>query len=173
MKKLVFLFVSLFVVVVATENVSAQNEATATAQTSATIITPISLVKNVDLTFGNIVRSSTAGKVEITPSGDRSFSGGASAFGTSDGNPAAAQFAVSGEIGALYSVQLPNEDVTLTLDGGGATMIIEHGSFKHNAGDSPNIEEGESFNVGATLSVKDNQTVGAYSGSFSVTIVYN
>src|SRR5579872_3789960 len=51
-------------------------QATATASASANIITPISIVKNIDMNFGNVaVSGSIAGTVVLAPAGTRTTGG--------------------------------------------------------------------------------------------------
>src|SRR5664279_2048990 len=92
MKKLIALFAAI-VLVSGFTTVSAQ--VTATAIGSATIITPISIAKNVDMNFGNIAVSATAGSVVLTPAGTRSIIGGVTLPAVA-GTVTAAQFTVSG-----------------------------------------------------------------------------
>jgi len=57
--------------------VSANAQATATATASATIVTPITINKDVDLNFGNVAVSAiTGGTVVMAPAGTRTATSG-------------------------------------------------------------------------------------------------
>src|SRR5579871_264943 len=82
-------------------------QATATASASANIITPISIVKTVDMNFGNVaVSGSTAGTVVLVPAGTRSATGGVTLPATT-GTVSAASFTVSGQASYTYAITLP------------------------------------------------------------------
>ena len=172
MKKLVILFASLFVLVIAAENVNAQNTATGIAQSSATIIAPISINKDVDLSFGDIVRSSAAGTVAITTEGNRIFTGGVSAFGSNDGNPTPALFIVSGEDKATYSITIVN--TSITVSNGDHTMTVNNITTSPTS--SGKLTDGtQEIKVGATLNVSGNQAPGLYKNDddLKITVAYN
>lgn len=172
MKKLVFLFASLFITVIAVQNVNAQTNATASAQTSANIITPIAIQKTVDLVFGNIVPTANPGTVVIPTDGERSFTGGAFAFANGSGSPTAAEFNVTGEEDATYSIAITN--LSFDVTNGSETMTV------NNIVTTPTptgvLTEGtQTIKVGATLNVKANQAPGLYENenSLEITVAYN
>ena len=115
MKKLTILIALLLVV--SSANVFAQ----ATANASATIITPISISKNTDMNFGNIVASAAPGTVVLTPAGARSITGGTFLPATT-GTVAAASFTVTGANSFTYAITLPASVVV--SDGGTNTMTV-------------------------------------------------
>ncbi len=172
MKKLVYLFVSLFLVVVAAENVNAQaNSATVlAASTSANIIATITLANTTPLAFGNII-AGTGGTVVISPDGGRTSTDGVTLQNAVPGT--AAVFGVTGLDGAAYSITLPAANVILTHTDGSTTMTIDKDTFTHSVDGTPTIGTNNSFNVGATLTVASAQTAGAYNGTYSVTVTYN
>jgi spore coat protein U-like protein len=168
MKKLVFLFACLFFMGIAVESVKAQNTATANANAAATIVTPIKITKTVDLNFGAIVPSSTAGTVVVGY--DNSRTGSGVTLISQLGTHSAASFTVTGEANASFYVSLPTEEA-LTISGGGSeTMTVS--SFFHNATGTLDGTGAENFNVGATLAVAANQVPGLYNGTFNVTVTY-
>ena len=85
-------------------------QATATAAASATIITPITIAKTVDMNFGNVaVSASTAGTVVMSPAGVRSTGGaGGVTLPATSGTVAAASFTVSGQANYTYAITLPS-----------------------------------------------------------------
>src|SRR5580704_16443050 len=100
-------------------------QATATATASATIITPISIAKNVDMNFGNIaVSASTGGTVILATAGTRTTGGSGVTLPSTTGTVAAADFTVSGQASYTYAITLPT---SATLSSGSNTMSV--GSF--------------------------------------------
>lgn len=138
----------------------------ASVQTSitATILTPISISKQADLAFGEVYPDGTlAGTVTVDFTGGRTFSGGAAA-GTASG--AAGSFTVSGETGSTYVLTIP---ATVNLTGPGTDMTV---SLNDNASGDLSLGS-DTFQIGGVLNVGANQTSGAYSASFTVTVNYN
>ena len=175
MKKLGILLASIFVMMLATQRVNAEDPATATASAdvTATIVQAISIDKITDLKFGKIVASSTAGKVAIETNGEKSIIEGGVALFDQESDEQAASFKTIGSPGAAYYLVLPeDESVELTGPPESDPMTIE--GFEHSATGILDAATGEeTFNVGATLKVGANQAPGQYKGTFSVTAVYN
>lgn len=173
MKNLITIFAGLFLMTIAVENANAQQEASASAQTSAYIVTPIAITKNVDLVFGNIVPTAASGTVVISTEGERSFTGGALSFANSSGEPKAAEFTVAGEIDATYSIALTHasfvvknaNDVEMTVNN-----IITTPTTTGNLNDGTQL-----IKVGATLNVNANQAPGLYTSTdaLEITVAYN
>jgi hypothetical protein len=169
MKKFVFLFACLFLMGIAAESVQAQNSATATANAAATIVTPITIVKTVDLNFGAIVPSNQAGTVIVGNDNSISGTGGVTLI-SQLGTHSAAAFTVNGEAEALYYVTVPASNVTLTKTSSSETMTVS--TFYHSATGTLDETGEEAFNVGATLTVAASQPAGLYEGTFDVTVSY-
>lgn len=151
------------------------NQATATA--TATIVTPITLSREGNLSFGNIVPPiSGTGYVTVQPSGPPIYtdvSGSPSPTATADVTPAI--FTVSGTPGAAYNILLPASAITLSAPNG-ATMTVDDfvSSPDETAGGTLDDQDGEDeLRVGATLEIGANQAAGTYTGSFSVTVNYD
>jgi hypothetical protein len=145
--------------------------ATATAAVTANIITPISIAKGADMTFGNIVANSSGGTVVIATDGTRSATG--LSLPTVAGTVAAAEFTVTGQDGLTYDLTLPTTyDITTGSAGANETMTLS--AFLSNATNT--LTGGtETFKVGATLTVAANQVSGIYTNAagFSVSVNYN
>jgi hypothetical protein len=174
MKKLAILFAGMFIMTIAVQNVNAQDDATGIAESNATIITPISIIKNVDLAFGNIVASGTDGTVVIGTDNSRNFTGGATAFANSTGDPLAAKFTVLGAVNATYSIVLTNTEFDLTRDGGTETMEVN--TFVTSPDATGTLTGGtQEIFVGATLEVGANQEPGFYENTsdLEITVAYN
>ena len=145
-----------------------QNSATTSASAKANIITQISILKTVDLNFGDVVPSAAAGTVVVDPTGART-----STLGVSLGNAtgvAAAAFTVGGAPSATYTISLPTTPVT--INSGANSMTVTN--FTSNPSGTGTLSAGtQTLNVGGTLNVGINQATGAYAGPFNVTVSYN
>lgn len=122
------------------------------------------------LSFGSFVASG-GGAVTISTSGARSASGGVLLIPSSAG--AAAQFTVSGDANATYTIQLPANDFVKLSGPGGDMLINDFVSSPSGAGGQLSAGGSQTLLVGATLNVASGQVPGEYSGSFSVTVDYN
>ena len=168
MKKLYFLTL---VALGFSANSFAQSFVTATS--TATIITPISIAKNLDMNFGNIAVNPT------TPGGTVILSASASPVRTPTvgltlpavtGLVQAASFTVTGEGSSVYTITLPN---SISLTGPGAAMAITPNCSVSTLTSAALTGGTQVFYVGGTLTVAAVQVAGAYSGTFSVNVNYN
>jgi Domain of unknown function (DUF4402) len=143
------------------------NAALVNASASANVLTPLDITAGAAMDFGDVAGDVTsATTVVLTTLGVTSSTDGASAAGT----PAAGVFNVTGAGTLSYSITLP-ADGTVTLGGAGTAMAVN--GFNHDAGGAPALTGGTaSFNVGATLTINANQTAGAYTGNYDVTVNY-
>jgi hypothetical protein len=167
MKSLTLTFILLVIAV------SSFAQVTATASTSATIVTPIAISKTVDMDFGNVaVLGTSGGTVILTPAGTRTKTGGVTLPATT-GTVSAASFTVTGATGYTYAITLPSSDITLS-DGATHTMTV--GTFTSNPSGTGTLTGGTStLTVGATLNVSAGQVAGAYTNAadLAVTVNYN
>ncbi len=171
MKKSIAIFASIITMAISA-NVMAQNTDDATATASATIILPISIEKDQDLSFGTIASTTEAGWVMVDADGDITSENDNQLTGLS--THSAASFTISGEPNALYSITLPT---SLELVSGGNSMEVDqftmnlegdvNGNFTINNGGEVELT------VGATLNVNALQEAGDYTGEFDVTVDYN
>ncbi len=122
------------------------------------------------LSFASFVAGS-GGSVTVSTDGNRNAGGGVVLIRSSQGT--AAQFTVSGDPNAAYTIQLPDNDF-VSLTGPGTDMFI------NNFVSTPSDVEGklgaggsQALSVGGTLNVGSGQAPGSYSGTFSVTVSYN
>lgn len=153
--------------------VRAVAQETASATATATIVTPISITKTVDMNFGNVaVQSTTGGTVVLTPAGVRSATGGVTLPTTATGTVTAASFTVNGTGNYTYAITLPSSALTITS--GSNTMTVS--TFTSTPSGVGTLSAGtQTLNVGATLNVTAAQPAGTYvSGTpFNVTVNYN
>ena len=148
-----------------------QAQATASASASATIVTPISITKDVDMNFGNVaVQTLNAGTVILAPDGSRLVTGGVT-IPVSTGTVTAASFTVDGEGSYLYDITLPS---SVTITDGTHNMTVD--AFSSDPDAQGQLSSGtQTLNVGATLNVNAAQAAGAYTTAtpFDVTVNYN
>ena len=160
------------VVLVAAANTSFA-QASATASASATIITPISIVKTVDMNFGNVAVSATiAGTTVLAPAGTRTTGGaGGVTLPATTGTVAAAQFTVSGQGSYTYAITLPSSCVI--TDAGSHTMTVD--GFTSNPATTGLLSSGgsQTLTVGATLNVAAAQASGVYTNATGVPVTVN
>jgi len=164
-------------------NAMAQNEASASASASANLIKPISIKKNDDLLFGDIIilNGSVASTVELSVSDDTpTYSVGTAAYASTRPRQRA-KFTVDGEANAKYSITIKDgadgtgeaDKVTLSKSEGGANMVVDLVQSKEAAANviSATPDENEIY-VGGTLNIEAGQALGAYTGTFNVTVAY-
>jgi len=145
-------------------------QASATADASATIVTPISISKNSDMDFGNVATNGTVGTVVLAPAGTRTPSGGVTLPATA-GSVAAASFTVSGSGSYTYAITLPT---SVTIASGTDEMIVD--AFTSTPLTTGALTAGEQIiTIGATLNLVAAQAEGAYTSAtpFTVTVNYN
>ncbi|MFD2286310.1 DUF4402 domain-containing protein [Pedobacter petrophilus] len=149
----------------------ASAQATASANASATIVTPISITKVTDMNFGNVAVSATAGSVILAPAGTRTTSGGVT-LPAVNGTVTAAVFTVNGEGAYTYAITLPS--TALTITNGAVSMTVT--AFTSTPSATGTLAAGtQTLSVGATLNVAASQAAGLYTSAtpFNVTVNYN
>jgi hypothetical protein len=158
----------------------AAQAATQNTKADATIVTPLSFIKDEDLDFGSVIRGTTAGTVVVPPTGARTVTGGvtlaSSTFGPS-------RFAGFGSSGQTVQISVAANSITINRVGGGGSMTVD--TFM--IGSSPtwsaittaptSFTIGSSngifnFALGATLRVGASQAPGDYAGTFTVILNY-
>jgi hypothetical protein len=151
-------------------------QATAYASTTAVLVTPISIAKTVDMHFGTVAASATAGTVVLDYADGRTTTGGASLPAGSITQKTAV-FTVTGEAASGFSISVPSSAITLTGSVAG-TMTVEN--FVCDAGASTTLSGGTKvLKVKATLNVPANTVAGTYTNNLGnasalfVTVNYN
>jgi hypothetical protein len=149
-------------------------QATASATAAATIVTPISILKVVDMNFGNVAVTATPGTVILTPAGSRSITGGVT-LPVVVGTVAAASFPVSGLAGYTYAITLPASGLTITHTNNTNVMTVNAFTSSPTPTGTIGVGGTETLNVGATLNVLAGQLAGVYTSliPFNVTVNYN
>jgi len=142
----------------------AQSSATATA--TATLVTPIAISKTVDMDFGTLAASATAGTVVLGTDDVATPSGGVSLV---SGTPAAAQFSVTGEGTSSFSISLPS---SITLVSGTDNLTVD--TFGSSPSTTGTLTAGAAtVKVGATLNVPANAPAGTYTNTADLTVTVN
>jgi hypothetical protein len=169
MKKSILLITAMFAMALSIAVNAQSASSTAMATASATIINPLSIMKNSDLVFGNIASGSSWGSVTINTDGSRWANGGVTLIESGNYN-SAASFGITGYPYATYSISLP---YSVSITNGSSWMEVN--SFVTDMGYYNSLDwYGNGYmNVGATLNVNPGQEPGYYTGSFDVTISLN
>ena len=141
--------------------------ATATANSSVTIIAPVTVTKTADLVFGSVAPSASAGTVVMSAAGSRTGTN-VTLSSTTTGNAAA--FNLTGNANSTFAVTLPS---STTLTGPGTSMTVNAFTSNPSGTGTFNGSGTATLTVGATLAVGANQAAGSYTGTFSVTVDYN
>lgn len=163
---------SLFLVSLFSVAAFGQSSATATANITARVLTPIAITKLTDLNFGSLIPGTSAGQVIVDPSGARSAVGVTlvnSAYG-------AATFAVTGEPLTPYTIILPTGAQINHTTAASQNMQVSFFNSNPSAtgGGTLSSVGSQQLNVGATLNVgpASTQLAGLYTGTFNVTVAY-
>lgn len=163
MRKYIFILLSLIGF-----SLSAQNSASASVNSRATVIDPIQIDKTVDLDFGNIISAYNPGQVILSPDGSRVAYGvqiSNSIPGTV--NPAEAIVTHGNN---NYSITLPEQFTLYNQENPNQVLIIDQFTVQPQEGNVIDI-----IRIGGTLNLEANQTSGFYTNStgFNVTVSYN
>ncbi|WP_079734014.1 DUF4402 domain-containing protein [Salegentibacter salegens] len=147
---------------------SAQNSASATVNSRATVIDPIQIDKTVDLDFGNVISAYNPGQVILSPDGSRVAYGvqiSNSIPGTV--NPAEAVVTHGNN---NYSITLPEQFTLYNQENPNQVLTIDQFTVAPQEGSVADI-----IKIGGTLNLEANQTSGLYTNSsgFNVTVSYN
>jgi Mat/Ecp fimbriae major subunit len=148
----------------------AQSTATATGSVGATFIQPLAITHDTGATinFGQVMASSSNGKLDVDLNGSTAGTNGAVTF--FKGSTASADaFTVTGE---------PNKAITLTfpwnfkMTGPNAAEVVVWPNYKETTATLSSTGTYQ-FKVGAYVSVSSSYPAGKYSGTYSVTVSYN
>jgi len=150
--------------------ISSFAQVSATATTTATIITPIAISKTVDMNFGNIAVSPTiAGTVVLTPAGTRTKTGGVTLPAVA-GTVTAASFNVTGLGTSTYAITLPS---TITLNGTPSGTMTVNTFVSTPSGTGALTAGAQTLTVGGTLNVAAAQAAGVYTNTTDMTVTVN
>jgi hypothetical protein len=147
---------------------AAANAATTSSDTSAEILTAITLTNTIPLEFGEIAASAALGTVTVSTASVRSSTGGVTLAGLTPAT--ASSFAVTGDAGDTYAITLPT---SISITSGANSMTVD--TFTSSPDTAGTLSGGgtDTVLVGATLHVAASQAAGAYAGTFDLIVVYN
>jgi hypothetical protein len=150
------------------------SQASVTGQAFAEVIAALTATETAQMNFGRFSPEVQGGQIVLTPQSVRTTQGSVVLSG---GLAQAGSFTITGEPNATFSIQLPNEPATLIHQGSNKTMLVDDWNSYPPAGTgSGTLAQGyEIVSVGATLQVGslENNPVGMYTGTFSLTFAYN
>lgn len=143
-------------------------QVSATANTSVSIVTQLSISRIVDMNFGEMKGTAIAGTVILTPAEQRIAKGGVLLV---PGTAETAMFTIGGQGSYTYSVTLP-PSAHAVANGVNNITVSDFKSLPTNTG---NLSDVLTLNVGATLNVAGNQAAGNYTSAspFNVVVNYN
>lgn len=141
---------------------------------TASVLRGIAVSVANNLNFGSVLRPlSSTGTVSLDTSNQRTFTNGV--IGLAIPTAQAAAYTVSGEGGQLISVSIP-PSFTMTRSGGSETLTV---TTSNNVASSPTLSNAlgkggtYTFNVGGSFPLDSSAALGAYTGTFTVTVQYN
>jgi hypothetical protein len=149
--------------------VGAAVPATRDAAGRATVLKSLSVLKQTDLDFGEVVAAG-AGTAVINPvSGAITTTGAIVPVGTAAHR---AVFTATGSRNSVVIIRLPKNPINLKRVGGTETMTVSNWTL--DGATNRRIPLGNAFNfgVGGTLNVAAGQADGTYAGTFTVTVQY-
>ena len=182
MKKMNLLIVAIVILFGITSTLTAQTSATVTTPVGAVLVVPTALTQTAPLHFGTInLVTIAAGTCILSTSGVRIFTGGLSG---SASIPVAtnAAYTVTGRISQSYAITLPAAAVNIKIGSSAAapdnmTVTAFTARFLGATVDALtshlSVTGTDSFVVGATLTSMASQNAGIYAGTFNVSIDYN
>jgi len=137
------------------------------AVVKAEIVATLTLTEETQMDFGKITTDVAAGTIIMSPAGVITGTAVARHYA---GTQVPGEFKVVGTNLASIVITLPSSAVTLQ----GPTETMTATAFNHDAGATPALSGiGEAtFKVGAQLNINNSQEVGAYSGTYTVAVVY-
>lgn len=161
--------------------VSNASAADGTGTANATVVTPITITNTSgsnNLRFGSFSTTAAGGTVTIGTDDSRTIGGTAGTLGVGTGQNAfgAATFTVGGQANLTYAITLPtNGTVNITTGGAGPTETMAVSDFTSNPSGTGTIGGGgtQTLKVGAKITTVASQVTGVYTGTFTVTVLYN
>ena len=177
MKTSSIIFATLLMMVSFSTTVSAQHSINTSA--GANIVRGITLAETTPLHFGSMSIPTSAVNVVLTTANERYTSSPAnitllSQFPVSEN----ATYTVAGSEAATYAITLPSNG-SVTISNGSKQMdivdFVAHTASAGVDGNAGHLDASgvDSFSVGATLKLENEQPFGNYTGTFGITVNYN
>lgn len=149
-------------------------QSSVTAHATAEVIMALSATETAQLNFGRFSPEISGGEVKLSPEGVRTATG---TVALSGGTYNAAIFVLTGQNNASVSIVIPTAPALLSNSETGKTMQVTDWESYPVAGTNAAVLNNGllNLNVGATLKVgtRNDNPVGIYSGTYSITFSYN
>jgi Domain of unknown function (DUF4402) len=157
----------LALVVTTTSSSTDTYAANANSNADAVVVAPIQISNTQGLDFGSFSTTAVGDTVTISAGGVRSASG---AVPVPSSLFSASSFNVTGEANLGYDITLP---ASTTITNG--TDIFTVDTFTSNPSGTGNLGAGglQALSVGATVHTSGTLSPGAYTGTFTVDVLYN
>jgi Mat/Ecp fimbriae major subunit len=140
-------------------------QASATANVTANVVAPITLIKTSDLSFGDFTSDKAACTVAVGSTGTQTITGNCASLDS--GSVSAAAFTVGGSGNRSFTTNIAATSPNLS-DGAGHTMAL---TLQNNA--PTKLTNGvATINVFGSIAVGANQAAGAYADTVTVTVSY-
>ena len=142
------------------------------ADASVDIIAPMTLVQTTAMYFGNVSPDTAVSTTVVLDNANGVTSppaGGGERAGMS-GVPLSGLFTVGGVNGASYAITLPAAPVALGAMSLGTFVGLSASTSSATGG---TLGPGDTFTVGATLTIPGGQAAGNYTTTYPVTVNYN
>ena len=167
-----------------TINLSAQSTGNATGNANAKLIKAMTLTETAQLNFGSTLLPNTTGGTVVlaSDSNTRTYEGRGGVVAAAIGPAANGAYSVTGTALETYALTLPTAAFNVThatAKGGNSTMTVTSmlARFKGAKIDATtsalDANGADSFTIGATLTVGEDQKAGVYSGDFPISVDYN
>jgi hypothetical protein len=166
-------------------NLSAQNssEGAISANAEAKLIKAMTLAENAQLDFGSNLLLDASGGTVVLPSDSNTRTYGGDGVAAAAVGPAVnGIYTVTGTADESYALTLPQGFNVTHVDGGGGnvanmtvtSILARFNGANGDATTSALAPDGtDSFTLGATLTVGNNQKAGVYTGTFPISVDYN
>lgn len=141
---------------------------------AARVVSALTITESASLHFGTMTRPTDISTVTVSAAGSRSKSGTVELLSQTPTFHQAG-YTVAGDINAFYTINVPTTEVKIydgvTHDN---DMVVDSWTTTKNLNKSQLSAAGaDTFGVGATLNLAANQPSGLYTGTFSITVMYN
>ncbi len=173
MRKFVFFLTVFFVTILSTQHVNAQ--VSAAAETTAKIVSTLQITKEADLNFGSIFSPRNGGGTVTVGTNDQRTPNGVQLATVTGEAITAAQFKVSGEPNATFTIIFPYNFNVVNVDDPNKSMSVD--KFTSNVKSPAKLDgNGEKIiKIGATLHVYNYQALVTYKNTtdLKITVAYN
>ncbi|WP_321438014.1 DUF4402 domain-containing protein [uncultured Bacteroides sp.] len=145
-----------------------------TGRIKTEIVAPLIVVETEQMGFGKFTSDMGGGTIQLSPQGERTATG---SIRLVEGAFGAGKFLITGSLGTLVTLTLPQSPVELRLENGSYTLTVDHfTSDVPIGGKTISKSNGRTeMNVGATLYVGNwsSSPAGFYTGTYEAVFMYN